>query len=105
MRFCVFCRNSRWPPKRREHNFWEKSPVVSVDTLRVKNFDKIILSRTVSEINAFYAENQDDHQKWQETDFWEKSPVDSTDTIGVKNFDEITLSHTVSEINAFLRFM
>ena len=33
--------------------FWEKSPVDSADTLGVKTFDEIVLSRTVSEINAF----------------------------------------------------
>ena len=30
-----------------ENDFWEKSQVESVDTVRVKNFIKIILSRTV----------------------------------------------------------
>ena len=36
-----------------EYIFWEKSPVESADTLRVKNFAEITLSRTISEINAF----------------------------------------------------
>ena len=49
-----------------ENDFWGKSPVDYSDTLRIKNFIKIALSRTVSEINAFfvfYAEIQDGRQK------------------------------------------
>ena len=38
--------------KWQENDFWEKSPVHSADTLRVKNFFEITLSRSVSEINA-----------------------------------------------------
>ena len=34
-------------------DFWEKSPVDSADTLGVKHFIEITLSRTVIEINAF----------------------------------------------------
>ena len=37
-----------------ENNFCEKSPVHSADTLWVKNFFKIALSRSVSEISAFF---------------------------------------------------
>ena len=44
----------------------------TADTLGVKNFVKIAVSSTVSEINAFYADIQDDHQKWRENDFWKK---------------------------------
>ena len=36
-----------------ENDFWEKSPVDSVDNLRVKNFVEIALSHSVSEINTF----------------------------------------------------
>ena len=39
--------------KWRENDFWEKLKVDSADTLRVKNFVEIALSRSVSEINAF----------------------------------------------------
>ena len=75
--FCVLRKKSKMATKkRRENDFWEKSPVDSLDTLRVKNF----------------------------IDFWEKSPVDPADTLWLKNFIEITLSCTVSEINAFLHF-
>ena len=49
--------------------FWEKLPVDSADTLGVKNFVEITLSWTISKINAFYADIQDDLQKWQENDF------------------------------------
>ena len=34
-------------------NFWEKSPDDSADSLGVKNFVKISLFHTISEINAF----------------------------------------------------
>ena len=37
--------------KWRENDFWEKSPVASPNTLQLKNFVKIALSRSVSEIN------------------------------------------------------
>ena len=37
-----------------ENDFWGKSPVDSVDTLRVKNFVEITLSRSVSKINTFF---------------------------------------------------
>ena len=90
--------------KWQENYFWEKSPVDSADTLRVKNFIKIALSRTVIEMNAFYAEIQDGHQKWQENDFWEKSPVESADTLRVKICVKIDLCHTISEIDVFLCF-
>ena len=53
--------------------FWENSPVHSAVILRIKNFVKIALSRTVIEINVlfvFYAEIQDGRQKWRENDFW-----------------------------------
>ena len=53
---------------------------------------------------AFYAEIQDDHQKWWQSDFGEMSPVHSTDTLWVKHFIKIALSRTVSKINAFLHF-
>ena len=46
--------------------FCKKSQVVSADTLWVKNFVEIALSRSVSKIDAFfafYAEIQDGHQK------------------------------------------
>ena len=36
-----------------EIDFWEIAPVDSADTLWVKNFVAIALSRTVSKINAF----------------------------------------------------
>ena len=49
--------------------FCEMSPVDSADTLGVKNFVEIALSRSVSEINAFYAEIQDGRQKWQKNVF------------------------------------
>ena len=39
--------------KWRENNFWEKWPLDSADTLQVKNFIKIALVRSISEINEF----------------------------------------------------
>ena len=37
----------------RENDFYEKSPADSADTIGVKNFVEITLSRSVSEINVF----------------------------------------------------
>ena len=87
--------------------FCKIMPVDSADTLWVKNFVEIALSRSVSRDKrafAFYAEIQDGRQKWRENDFCEKSPVDSANTLWVKHFVEIALSRSVSEINAFLHF-
>ena len=42
-----------------------------MDILGVKNLDKIALSRTVSEINVFFAEIQDCRQKHWVNKFWE----------------------------------
>ena len=39
--------------KWRENDFGENLPVDSADTLRIKNFVKIAVAHTVSEINAF----------------------------------------------------
>ena len=39
--------------KSQKNNFCEKSPIHSADTLQIKNFVKIVLSCSVSEINAF----------------------------------------------------
>ena len=50
MSFSIASRNSRWPPK---SDIFEKWPVDTADTLRVKTLVKIALSRTVSEINVF----------------------------------------------------
>ena len=58
--------------KWRESDFCKTSPVHSADTMKVKNFVEIALSRTVSEINALYAEIQDGCQNWRESDFLRK---------------------------------
>ena len=78
-----------------KNNFWEKSSVDSADTLGIKTFNKIVLSGTVSEINAFvfYTEIQDGHQKWRENDLWEMSPVDSADILEGKKFER---NHSIS---------
>ena len=52
--FCILHKNSRWPPKWRESNFWETLPVDPAVTMRVKNFVEIVPSHTISKINAFY---------------------------------------------------
>ena len=52
----VFAFNSEIPngyQKWRENDFWEKWPLDSADTLWVKNFVKIDLCCTVSEITVF----------------------------------------------------
>ena len=69
--------------KWRENDFWDNWPEDSADTMRIKNFIKIALAHSVSEIKKFYTEIQDGREKWQENDFWGKSPVDSTDNLRV----------------------
>ena len=52
--------------------FAKKMPVDSADTLRIKNFVEIALSRSVSKINMFFCfkqEIQDGRHKWWETIF------------------------------------
>ena len=50
--FDIFAKNSKWPPFLGRGNFFENCRVPSLDTLWVKNFDEIALSRTVEEIEA-----------------------------------------------------
>ena len=50
MRFCILHKIQDGHQKWRESDFGEKLPVHSIDTLWVKNFVEIPLSRTVSEI-------------------------------------------------------
>ena len=72
--------------------FWKLPTVHFLDTLWVKNFDKIALSRTVKEIEANLCFSS----------FGPK--VHRLDTLWVENFDEITLSRMVKEIEANLCF-
>ena len=73
---------------------------------RLKNFDKIILSCTVPEINALCVLHRNSRwlPKMAGKRFWTKSPVNSGDTPAIKYFNEIAQSRIVSEINAFLHF-
>ena len=90
--------------KSRENDFCEKSPEDSADTLWVKNFVKIALSHSVSEINSFLRLTHKFKMAVKSGGkmfFCEKSPVDSTNTLWVKNLFEIALPRSVSEINAF----
>ena len=50
--FDIFAKNSKWPPFLGRGKFFENCRVPSLDTLWVKNFDEIALSRTVKEIEA-----------------------------------------------------
>ena len=94
--------------KWRENDFCKKSPVDSVDTLRVKNFVQIALSHSVSEfLNAFLHLTQKFKMaaKSGRKIFFKKNlPVHSAATLWVKNFVEISLSRSVSEISGFLHF-
>ena len=75
--------------------------------LRVKNFDEIVLSHTVSEINAFICFMQKFKmaaKKLWEKDFLEKVASQLWGYPSDQNFNEIALSHIIPDINAFLRF-
>ena len=88
--------------------FAKKSPLDSADTLWVKNFVKIALSRSISKINAFLCLTQKFKMAAKSGGkmffFCEIMPVDSADTVRVKNFVEIAQFRSVSEINTFLHF-
>ena len=94
-----------------ERKILGKMPKVHfLDTLWVKNFDEIALSRTVKEIEAnlcfsIFSKNS----KWlpflgERTLFFKLPIVHFLDTQWVENFDEITLSCTVKEIEVNLCF-
>ena len=70
--------------KWRTNNFWETTPDDSADTLGVKIFAKITLSRTDSEINAFLHFTPEF-----------KLPVHSAYTMGENNFIKIALPRIV----------
>ena len=88
------------------NDFWPNFADDSVYTLRVKNFVKIAVARSVSEITRFCVLHR--ISRWPPkvagNNFCENLPVNSADTLWVKNFVEITLARSVSEINMFLRF-
>ena len=77
--------NTRWPTKSGGKTiFCEKTPIEYVGTLKVKNFVDKFLACFVSKINTFYAEIQDDPQKWWEKDFGKKTSVDCRSTVDQK---------------------
>ena len=103
--------------------FAKKTPVDSADTLRIKNFVEITLSRSISKINMFLCfmhkfrqnrsislcfqdkqvftfntEIQDGRQKWWENNFCKKSSVESADTLWDKNFFEIAFIAEISRL-------
>ena len=92
--------------------FWKLKRIHSWDTLWVKNFDEIALSRTVKEIKAnlcfaIFGKNpkiQNGRHFWGGENFWKLQGVPSLDTLWVENCDEIALSRTVKEIEAILCF-
>ena len=94
--------------KWRENDFWKKSPVNSGDTLVIKNFNEIALSRIVSEINVFLRVTQKFKMATKNGGkmiFGKSHQLTLLiPCLGVKNFDLIAVSHTISQINAFLHF-
>ena len=90
--------------KWRENNFWEKSPIDSADTLRVKNCQNCSISLHFRDkrIFAFYAEIQDGCKKCRKNDFCKKLPEDSTGTPGVKKISLRFQDKLVFEFNAEL---
>ena len=54
LRFFVFRKNSRWPPKVAKIEIFQFHIEYSATTLRVKNSVEIALSLTVSEILTFF---------------------------------------------------
>ena len=93
--------------KWRKNGSWGKSRVDPADNLRVKNFVKIALYLSISEISGFLRFMQKFNMFAKgggKTFFCEKMPVGSADTLRIKNLIEIALSRSVSEIYSFLCF-
>ena len=92
--------------------FWKIARVRLSDTLWVKNFDEIALSRTVKEIEAnlcfaIFGKNskiQNGRHFWEEEIFLKIPRVHCLDTLWVENFDEIALPRMVKEIEVNLFF-
>ena len=82
--------------------FLERVPDDFVYTLWVKNFVKIVLFRTVSEINVFLRFKQKFEMvaKNGKKIILGKKCQMSPNTLAAKKFNEIILSYTASEMNA-----
>ena len=80
-----------------------------LDTLGVKNFNEIGLSRTVKEIASIlcfrtFVKNSKIQNGCHFWKFLKSGRMYLLDTLGVKNFDKIGLSRTIKEIASILRF-
>ena len=85
--FAFYAGNSRWGSNMVEKRFLGKKPSDSADTLQVKNFVKIDLCCTVSEIIVLLRFTQKFKmaaKNGRENDFWGKSPVDCRYPVGQK---------------------
>ena len=95
--FCVLHRNSRWVSKMAGKRLWGKWPLDSADSLRVKNFVKIDLCHTVSQIDVFLCFTQKFKmaaKNGRENDFWGKLPVDCRYPTGQKFHQNRSISHS-----------
>ena len=73
LRFFVFRKNSRWPPKVAKIEIFQLHIEYSTTTMRVKISVKMALSLTVSEILTFFCFSvkiQDGRQKWRKFKFF-----------------------------------
>ena len=73
LRFFVFHKNSRWPPKVAKIEIFQLHIEYSTTTMRVKISVTMALSLTVSEILTFFcfsAKIQDGRQKWRKLKFF-----------------------------------
>ena len=91
--------------KWRENDFCKKSPVDSADTLWVKNFVEIALSRSVSETNTFLCLTQKFKMAAKsggKTFFFLQNNASRLCRYPAgQKFVEIALSRSISEINMF----
>ena len=86
-----------------EIDFWGKLQEHFADTLWVKNFVDIALSRSDSAFLRFMQKFKMATKSGRKTIFLGKLQEQFADTLWVKNFIEIALSRSVSEINMFLQ--
>ena len=104
--FLHFLQNFKMADKYGRKTFFGKNWQMTMRTPWGSTILSKSLSRTISEINLFYAEFQDGHQKWCGNNFWKKCGNNFKYQMTVIPWASKTLSksYIVSEINVLLRF-
>ena len=101
--FCVLHRNSRSALKMPGKRFLLKVASTLWWSLQDKNFEEIVLSLTITKINAFWYIRRKAiwPPKVAGKGFLHNSSVNSEDTMWLTKFIKIAVIHSVSEISTF----